>query len=212
MANSLKDGTERIVSMIIASLKPILVLIAGPTCSGKSYLASVLEKELIARHWASSVIKQDDYFKDLNDPSLPKDGIGRRIFDVPSSYRNALFAEHIKLLMRGSGIQSPEYEIATNSIMSEKGRFVSAAPVIIAEGLHVISSIGNCQCNTIKVYVNATEDICLKSKTERDVALLGVTPEMVERVFRERILPYQRKTMKLQEEMADIVIFNNVRR
>lgn len=70
-------------------MKPYLVGIAGPSCSGKSLLARQLAVTYADR--SSHVLSLDSYYRDLSD--LEPDERRRQNFDVPDAIDLALFID-----------------------------------------------------------------------------------------------------------------------
>ena len=116
----------------------IMLAIAGGSCSGKSFLAAVLRRNLSDRGITVSVLPLDNFFKDKDDPDIPRDSAGRKLFDVPDSYRHCLFRLCAEQLSSGMDVYIPDYRKATNSILSDRGEKIKHCPRRIAEGLFVI--------------------------------------------------------------------------
>src|SRR4051812_46965222 len=90
-------------------LRPFLIAIAGPSCSGKSTLARELAAVLPA-----TIFTLDSYYHDL--AHLPLADRAKTNFDHPDSMDSALIIQHIEALMQGEEIQRPVYDFATHTL------------------------------------------------------------------------------------------------
>lgn len=187
---------------------PILLAIAGGSCSGKSLLAQKLEEALKIISLNVSVLNFDDYYKDESHPNFPFDDAGRAIFDLPESYLLAEFRRDVELLLSGQSITSPVYDKKTNKRLLGLGREVKAGYIIVTEGLFVVQALDGMD-DVLKIFIEADNDIRIARRIKRDTGLLHDTAEDTLRFIKERVEPYYQKYVAPQIEQADIVIMNN---
>jgi Adenylosuccinate synthetase len=116
-----------------------LILISGPTCSGKSFFASGLDKYFPR----SALVGGDAYFRDVRDQLLPKDERGRFLFDVPNAYRGPELRRDIIALLSGRDIFLPDYDIRENRIVPGVGLKVKAGNPAAVEFLFAIKMLSN---------------------------------------------------------------------
>jgi len=199
-------GLSKLIEVITQISKPILVVIAGGSCSGKSYLAVKLKTELEQAGILVSIILLDKYFRDIDDSDFPRNENGRRLFDVPDSYYQDEFIEHASMLLSGKDIRMPDYDVSTNKRLSSQGEFVKANPVIIAEGLFAIRMLNNAYPNLIKVYVEANEEVRLRRRINRDTLRYNVSSEKVEETFRIKVLPCHYRFIEPQKQFTDFIV------
>ena len=205
-----QEFNDRLSDIVVRTARlnnPVLIAIAGGTCSGKTYLGECLSRRPLEGGWLSTtVIPLDAYFKNIDDDSLPKNEHGHLLFDLPDSYRQVKYLRDVLSLLRGKSIYLPNYDIESNRILSDNGTLLRPNPIIIAEGLFAIKILNNCWPNLIRVYVEVSIELMLSRKITRDTALLGVTREMVERVFCNNVLPYHKEFVVPQRDLADIIV------
>ena len=203
------QGIAEILRMVNFAQKPILALIAGGSCCGKTYLSKKIAAKLEEKSLKSTVVSLDDYFRGAGDSMLPRDSRGANIFDDPGSYHKAELIEDINLLLSvRDKVWIPEYDISRNERVSRHGKLILFSPVIIVEGLYVIDFLSDVFPGSIKIYVDAGEHILLRRRIKRDTVLYNVASSLVEKKFKLKVLPYHRQLVEPQKTKADIVIIN----
>lgn len=112
-----------------------LVLIAGPSSSGKTTFVQRLSVQLRVNGVKPVSISLDDYF--LSRDATPRDQNGDPDFEALETIDLELFNEHLALLILGEEIEIPRFNFLTGKreYRGEKLRISSDQPVII-EGIH----------------------------------------------------------------------------
>jgi len=88
-----------------------IVIIAGPSSSGKTTTTIKLKETLLKQGVSLDLIGLDNYFKNLKDH--PRDEFGDYDFERPESLDIELINEHLSELIRGNEIQMPVYNFKT---------------------------------------------------------------------------------------------------
>jgi uridine kinase len=182
---------------------PLLVTLAGGSCSGKTFLAHELSKNLGSV--SVDFISLDDYFKDALDPSMPRDASGRLMFDRPEAYRLLDLRRDVGNLLEGYSIWTPKYDMTQNAFISPQGRKIRPCQVIILEGLFAIKFFLTFK-QQIKVYLETDYQIALQRRLKRDTENYGVPEVRVRQEFAERVWSNQELFVIPQKKFADIIV------
>lgn len=119
----------------IAEKRHKVVLIAGPSSSGKTSTALRLAKKLNEMSIKTITISMDDYY--INKVNIPLDENGDKDFESIKAVDLWLFKENIKNLLSGNLISKPVFNFMTG--MREKAGVdicIGSKDVIIVEGIH----------------------------------------------------------------------------
>ncbi len=180
-------------------LKPIIIAIAGPTCSGKTLIANRLADELTD----AAVISMDSYYRDLTTV-LPGE-LEHWNFDQPASIDYKLLIEHVKELSAGRSIMKPVYRFPSHTRATKRVN-INPKKFVILDGLFALywkEVLRNCQ---LKVFVQVSDNICLKRRLRRDPTERGFTPEYITMQYNETVRPMYRKYVHSTRFQADIII------
>ncbi|GAB2850078.1 uridine kinase family protein [Lentzea nigeriaca] len=105
---------------------PRAVLLAGPSGSGKSTLAA---------HLGWPVLRLDDFYRDGDDPLLPKDEHGRADWDAVGSWDADKALRAVVELSETGKVEAPVYSISEDRAVGTQTIELGDAPAFIAEGL-----------------------------------------------------------------------------
>ena len=117
-----------------------LVLITGPSSSGKSTFCKRLSVQLLACGLRPYSFSTDDYFVNRVDtPKLPN---GDYDFDNVETVDYKLLSEHLSRLMKGETVEVPEYNFVTGKREYNGKKFrLSGDSVLIIEGIHALNPL-----------------------------------------------------------------------
>lgn len=179
----------------------MLIAVSGPSASGKSMLAVKLSKVLGSNRCV--IICQDDYYKDWSH--LPKNERKKINFDDAKAFDFRLLEQHMRALKDGKCIQKPCYCFKENKRLSKRYP-LSAKRYIIVEGLMPFFTNRLRKLFDYKIYVNASNGICLVRRIKRDTKERGESIESVCLRYFNDVLPMQKKYVEPQKKWADIVV------
>lgn len=123
----------------IANRKGIkLVLIAGPSSSGKTTTCKRLSIQLAVNSIKPVPISLDDYFVDREN--TPRDASGDYDFEHLHALNLPLLNEQINALFRGEEVELPRYDFPTGkSQMSGRKLRLHDDEVLVVEGIHALN-------------------------------------------------------------------------
>lgn len=115
-----------------------LVLVAGPSSSGKTTFAQKLGIQLRAEGKRPHLISMDNYF--INRDEVPFGADGLQDFEALEAVDTKLFNEHMKRLLAGEQIELPVYNFKTGK-REFRGEYLRLGPadVLIVEGIHCLN-------------------------------------------------------------------------
>jgi uridine kinase len=222
VAEALHEGRIAQIAHEIANRQGVkLVLIAGPSSSGKTTFAKRLSIQLWAAGVRPFALEMDNYF--VVRDQTPRDETGQYDFEALQALDRELLNQHILGLMNGQLVTLPRYNFHTG--LREPGPKARLHPdqIILAEGIHGLNPalVPDIPPERIyRIYISAltqlnldqhnrvpTTDTRMIRRIVRDATHRGYTAadtirrwESVRRGEKEYIFPYQ--------EHAD-VMFNS---
>ena len=112
-----------------------IVIIAGPSSSGKSTTTIKVREKLAAAGVTTVPLSVDNYFYDLE--AHPKIGADDYDFETPQALDLALIDQHLHALVGGAGVVVPRYDFKTGRRTGDSGT-VRLAPdqVLLIDSLH----------------------------------------------------------------------------
>ena len=123
----------------IASRKNVkLILLAGPSSSGKTTTCKRLSIQLLTNGIRPLQISLDDYF--VNRDLTPRDAIGDYDYESLYALNLDLINEQFNALFRGEEVELPKYNFQTGkSERSGKKLHMDEHNVLIVEGIHALN-------------------------------------------------------------------------
>ena len=158
---------EKKISQIadtIAARKEIkVVLIAGPSSSGKTTFCKRLSVQLLASGVKPVQISLDDYF--VNRAETPKDENGELDYESIYALNIPLINEQFNALFRGEEVELPKYNFQTGmSEKSGKKLHLGENNILLVEGIHALNPALTEQIaddKKFKIYASALTTILL---------------------------------------------------
>ena len=158
---------EKKISQIadtIAGRKEIkVVLIAGPSSSGKTTFCKRLSVQLLASGVKPVQISLDDYF--VNRTETPKDENGELDYESIYALNIPLINEQFNALFRGEEVELPKYNFQTGmSEKSGKKLHLEENNILLVEGIHALNPLLTEQISDdkkFKIYASALTTILL---------------------------------------------------
>lgn len=163
-----------------------LILIAGPSSSGKTTFTKRLAIQLRVNGIEPIAISIDNYYLDRKDSPRLKDGSfdfeSMEAIDIP------LFNKHVRELMAGKEVLTPIYSFSSGKRDSIKKNKMKLLPnqVLITEGLHGLNEELSSEIpkkNKFKIYVSALTQLCIDDHNR----ILTSDVRLLRRLVRDRL-------------------------
>jgi len=117
-----------------------LVLIAGPSSSGKTTFAQRLSIQFRANGIKPLAVSMDDYF--INRDDTPLDPNGEPDFENINALDLELFNRHLESLIAGEEVLTPRYDFKTGMRQPEGQRLhLEPNQILIVEGIHGLNEM-----------------------------------------------------------------------
>jgi uridine kinase len=208
-----EQQTVDIVSQIAARRGQVrLVLVAGPSSSGKTTFSKRLAVQLLARGMCPVAMEMDNYFVDR--AHTPRDERGEYDFEGLGALDRELFNQHLADLLAGKEVRLPVYDFQGGVRTWGETLRIGPQHTIVAEGIHGMNPDlvhGVPAENIYRIYISAltqlnidhhnrvsTTDTRLLRRIVRDVQYRGYSAaetierwESVHRGETQWIFPYQ---------------------
>ena len=154
---------SRLADRIAENNEYKVILIAGPSSSGKTTFSKRLSVQLMACGLRPVPISMDDYFVNREDtPRLPN---GDFDYENVEAMNIPLFNQQINALLNGEPVELPRYNFQTGK--SEKsGEILQLNPgmLLVLEGIHALNPMLTAKIpsqNKFKIYASALTTILL---------------------------------------------------
>ena len=181
--------------------KPVVIGIAGGTCSGKSSIASILIEDLDTK--SINIIREDDYYKDQSH--LPMEERVKTNYDHPLAFDFDLMVEHIKDLIQRKTIEKPTYDYTVHN-RSKVKEVIEPGDVIIIEGLFALYNKEVRDLEDIKIFVDTAADERFIRRLQRDVNERARTVDSITTQYLQTVKPMHVQFIEPTKQYADVII------
>ncbi|MBS1810918.1 MAG: uridine kinase [Acidobacteria bacterium] len=179
----------------------MIIGICGGTGSGKTTVARrILEnvnEEFVV------YLPQDSYYRNLGDMPLT---LRHHInFDHPDALDNDLFANHLRALRAGEGIEMPIYDYTTHTRKPET-KSLAAKPIVIVEGILIFNDARLREAMDVKIFVETADDLRFIRRLKRDISERGRSVDSVINQYLETVRPMHQQFVEPSKRYADVII------
>ena len=179
---------------------PYLIAVAGPSGGGKTTLARSLQTILPGQ---VTLLSLDLYYRDLSH--LTADQRQAVNFDAPDALDPQRLIADLETLAQGHWVEVPVYDFNTHT-RTTQGTTVSAGDFLIIEGIFALYWEAVRRLCPTKVFITASDTICLERRIVRDVRERGRTPKSVRRQYAQTVYPMYEKHIYPTLRYADLTL------
>jgi uridine kinase len=178
---------------------PVVLAVAGASCSGKTTLAAALARVLGGVHFPL-----DNYYRDLSH--LPLAERAAQNFDDPAIIESPLLAAHVALLAQGRPIQRPLYDFSIHTRVTGQTETVQPAAYLLVEGLFAHYYPQLLPLYQFCIYVDTPDELCFERRLKRDIEERGRTAESVRRQYEATVRPSRIAFVQPSAAHADLIV------
>jgi uridine kinase len=179
--------------------RPFIVGLAGPSGSGKSTVA-----KRVASRLDGHVISMETYTVAMNHLQLADRA--KLNYDVPDAIDVGLLANHIREYAAGNAIESPIYDFAQHSRVSDRREHISAKPLLIVEGILALHFAELRPHYDLSIYLEAPDEVCLHRRQVRDITERQRPLELIRWQYENTVLPAARQYLLPSKRYANVVL------
>jgi len=179
----------------------LVIGIAGGTGSGKTTVARSIMNKLGSTN--VTLISQDNYYIHHNGLSFEeREGIN---YDHPNAFENKLLLDHLQELRSGRSVNIPVYDFSQHARSVETIR-IDVKPIVLIEGIHVLTDEELRSALNIKVFVDTDPDVRILRRLTRDINERGRTLQSVFDQYLTTVKPMHDAFIEPSKKYADIII------
>lgn len=182
-------------------MKSVYVIgIAGGSGSGKSTFAASLREQFPD---SVAFISCDNYYKAHDDISLEE----RRLlnYDAPESLEFDLMVTHLQALKRGEAVDCPVYDFTLHN-RSDKVLHIDPKPVILVDGILILSDPALRETFDLRIYVETDADERILRRARRDMEVRGRKIDDIMAQYLTTVKPMHEQYVEPSKKHADLIL------
>ena len=174
--------------------------IAGGSGSGKSTFAARLREQFPD---SVALISCDNYYRAHDDIPLEE----RRLlnYDAPEALEFDLMVSHLRALKRGEAVDCPVYDFALHN-RSDKILRIDPKPVIIVDGILILSDPALRETFDLRIYVEADADERILRRARRDMEVRGRHIDDIMAQYLTTVKPMHEQYVEPSKKHADFIL------
>ena len=182
-------------------MNPVYVIgIAGGSGSGKSTFAARLME---AFPESVALVSCDNYYKAHDDISLEE---RRRLnYDAPEALEFDLMVSHLQALKRGEAIDCPVYDFTLHN-RSDKVMRINPRPVILVDGILILSDPALRDTFDLRIYVETDADERILRRARRDMEVRGRKIDDIMEQYLTTVKPMHETHVEPSKKHADLIL------
>lgn len=177
-----------------------IIGIAGGSGSGKSTFAARLMQ---AFPDSVALVSCDNYYKAHDDIPLEE----RRLlnYDAPEALEFDLMVSHLRALKEGRAVDCPVYDFTLHN-RSDKVVCIDPRPVIIVDGILILSDPALRETFDLKIYVETDADERILRRARRDMEVRGRKIDDIMAQYLNTVKPMHETHVEPSKKHADLIL------
>ena len=177
-----------------------IIGIAGGSGSGKSTFARRLTEKFPD---SVSLVSCDNYYKAHDDIPLEE----RRLlnYDAPEALEFDLMVSHLRALKEGRAVDCPVYDFTLHN-RSDKVVRIDPRPVIIVDGILILSDPALRETFDLKIYVETDADERILRRARRDMEVRGRKIDDIMAQYLSTVKPMHETHVEPSKKHADLIL------
>ena len=177
-----------------------IIGIAGGSGSGKSTFARRLTEKFPD---SVSLVSCDNYYKAHDDIPLEE----RRLlnYDAPEALEFDLMVSHLRALKEGRAVDCPVYDFTLHN-RSDKVVRIDPKPVIIVDGILILSDPALRETFDLKIYVETDADERILRRARRDMEVRGRKIDDIMAQYLNTVKPMHETHVEPSKKHADLIL------
>jgi len=184
--------------------QPYIIGITGGSASGKTTFLKKLAATF-GEHQLC-IISQDNYYKSIENQV--RDENGHVNYDLPSCIDFDKFINDLDTLKKGESITKKEYTF-NNPGKEPDTIVIKPAPIVVIEGLFILYQKDLYERLSLKIFIDAEEQIKFERRIKRDIDERGIPNDLVIYQWNNHVKPAYEKYLLPFIHHTDMVILNN---
>lgn len=181
-----------------------IIGIAGGSGSGKSTFAARLAEQF---PHAVTLLSCDNYYRAIHHLTLEE---RRKLnYDAPEALEFDLMVSHLHALRRGEAVDCPVYDFTVHN-RSDKILRIEARPIIIMDGILILSDPALRETFDLKIYVDADADERILRRVRRDMEERGRELSNITSQYLNTVKPMHEMYVEPSKKYADLVVMGGL--
>ena len=174
--------------------------IAGGSGSGKSTFAARL---IQAFPDSVALVSCDNYYRAHDD--IPLEERRKLNYDAPEALEFDLMVSHLQALKRGEAVDCPVYDFALHN-RSDKVMRIDPKPVILVDGILILSDPALRETFDLRIYVEADADERILRRARRDMEVRGRKIDDIMEQYLNTVKPMHETHVEPSKKHADLIL------
>lgn len=158
-----RQRLEGVVARLLSEPERRIILLAGPSSSGKTTTASLLREMLGAAGHPAATVSLDDFYRALDEPDYPRHPDGSYDYEAPDAIDIAEVHDCLETVLRGEVYPLPRFDFMKKARAPERTPLaIPDGGYLIVEGLHALNprlSVGLARERLFKLFISVSTNI-----------------------------------------------------